>query len=291
MATLALCGATPNWQIDANQQPFTVRVGPRVDFAWGASSAMPNVPSGNLLVRWKGYVKVPTSGAWRFGARSDDGVRIWVNKATPDATNRDVDIWTDQSALPTATQWSANAVTGLTAGTWYPIQVDYYAKKPAGQANELGGITVYAKPDGQSGDGTPLDASQLSSDPETLPHGWPGQRRSRRLARLLRAVVSTSQVVAYDTSGQPHTYTWTGSFYDDALRRLRPSRQLLDGGYCNGGSGRAAPLDPVAQRVRDDPQIPGDHRDRLPRLTHDPNRALAELRIEPSSYLRHGISS
>src|SRR5262249_50302703 len=44
---------------------------------------------------------------------------------------------------------------------------------------------------------------------------------------------------------------------------------------------------PVGQGAFLDPQVPRHRRDRLARLPHDAHRALAKLRLEPTSRLRH----
>ena len=49
----------------------------------------------------------------------------------------------------------------------------------------------------------------------------------------------------------------------------------------------SVPGGPFPQGPLVDPQVPGDLRDRLPGLPHDPNRTLPELRIELPACLWH----
>jgi CubicO group peptidase (beta-lactamase class C family) len=53
----------------------------------------------------------------------------------------------------------------------------------------------------------------------------------------------------------------------------------------------AVTVHPVAQRPRVDPKVPGHLSDRLPRLAHDPDSALTELRVVLPSCLWHHHSS
>ena len=68
----------------------------------------------NFSVRWEGTVIPPTTGAYIFSFKADDGVRLWVNNVLI------INKWFDQSAT------SYSATVNLTQGQNVPIKVEYY---------------------------------------------------------------------------------------------------------------------------------------------------------------------
>jgi hypothetical protein len=69
----------------------------------------------NFAVRWQGYVKIQTTGQYVFTARGDDGMRLKVNN------NQVINQWQVQGA----TSYNSAPIQ-LTAGSWVPVQLDYY---------------------------------------------------------------------------------------------------------------------------------------------------------------------
>ena len=69
----------------------------------------------NFAIRWQGYVKIETTGQYIFTPRGDDGVRLKVNG------NQVINQWQVQGATSFST-----APIQLTAGSWVPLQLDYY---------------------------------------------------------------------------------------------------------------------------------------------------------------------
>ena len=65
-------------------------------------------------IRWTGYVKADYTGTYTFYTVSDDGARLYVNGSTV------INSWIDQG--PT----EHSGTIALTAGQWYPIQLDFY---------------------------------------------------------------------------------------------------------------------------------------------------------------------
>jgi acetyl esterase/lipase len=93
---------------------LATRVDSTVNFNWGANAPMSSVPKDNFSVRWTGKVKVPTTGSYTFGFNGDDGYRVYVNGIQL------INSWVDQSAT-----YKTGKIS-LTAGTQYPIVVEYY---------------------------------------------------------------------------------------------------------------------------------------------------------------------
>lgn len=64
-----------NRDLDGN--PRLVRNDENVDFNWGAGSPDSRIPDDNFSARWTQRINF-ARGTYRFFARSDDGVRVWV---------------------------------------------------------------------------------------------------------------------------------------------------------------------------------------------------------------------
>ena len=59
--------------------PVLVRNDDEIDFDWGTESPGPGVPRDDFSVRWTREQEFDRSGTYRFSARVDDGVRLWVD--------------------------------------------------------------------------------------------------------------------------------------------------------------------------------------------------------------------
>ena len=57
----------------------TRRLDSQVDFGWGGGGPAPGVSADNFSVRWIGYIKIDTAGAYTFYTESDDGNRLYVD--------------------------------------------------------------------------------------------------------------------------------------------------------------------------------------------------------------------
>lgn len=82
---------------------------------WGTASAGGALPADNWSLRMTGLITFPQSGTYTLQARSDDGVRIWVD----DALN--VNRWVGQAATDT----TGTALT-VTAGETKRIRIEYF---------------------------------------------------------------------------------------------------------------------------------------------------------------------
>lgn len=59
--------------------PVLTRLDPVVDFGWASSSPAPGVPADGFSVRWSGSIEARKTGPLILYARSDDGVRLWID--------------------------------------------------------------------------------------------------------------------------------------------------------------------------------------------------------------------
>lgn len=101
-----------------NNKDFTgtaiERIDPQINFVWGYQQPYILIDADTYSVVWQGYIKPPQSQIYTFYARSDDGVRVWVDNTLL------INNWNDQSA---------REKTGdilLMAEKKYPIRIEYY---------------------------------------------------------------------------------------------------------------------------------------------------------------------
>lgn len=93
--------------------PKLTRTDARVDFDWnGAPGA--GLPATDFSARWTGTFTPKTTGDFTLAARTDDGVRVFVDDKIA------IDAWTDRGAVTDLKS------IRLEAGRTYRIRVDYY---------------------------------------------------------------------------------------------------------------------------------------------------------------------
>ncbi|MBL7145178.1 MAG: carbohydrate binding domain-containing protein, partial [Phycisphaerae bacterium] len=91
------------------------RVDPQIDFDWGdPGSPDPSVGDDNFSVRWSGQVEAAFTETYTFYARTDDGVRLWVEGLQL------IDNWVDRSATEN------RGTIDLVAGQIYSVVMEYY---------------------------------------------------------------------------------------------------------------------------------------------------------------------
>ena len=90
------------------------RTDKRIDFSWGANAPDAAVGVDSFSVRWTGEVEAAFTETYRFYARADDGVRLWVNGVQL------VNAWIDQGA----TEYSGTVA--MVAGNTYSVVMEMY---------------------------------------------------------------------------------------------------------------------------------------------------------------------
>lgn len=93
------------------------RIDPTINFDWVKGSPMSGIQSNNFSVRWSGYIVPKNTETYTFYAKTDDGVRVWVNGILV------INSWFDHSA---STEYSGRI--SLLASQKYSIKVEYYEK-------------------------------------------------------------------------------------------------------------------------------------------------------------------
>jgi len=108
----------PNWQatywnnMELSGAPVLVRNESDLSHDWGSGSPAPGVNNDHFSARWTRWVDFG-AGRYRFNARVDDGVRLWVSNSLL------IDQWRDQPA----TEYSGEIY--LTDGPT-PIRMEFY---------------------------------------------------------------------------------------------------------------------------------------------------------------------
>jgi hypothetical protein len=133
------------WRADyfANQtlsgSPVLSRYDQDINFYWGEGSPGSGIPADNFSARWT-RDEWFDNGTYRFTARSDDGLRVWVGEELV------IDAWYDQQA-----SWMIRDVY-VSQGI-HTVRVEYY---------EHGGrVLCQQKPRGRTGAGAHRPGHQL----------------------------------------------------------------------------------------------------------------------------------
>ena len=68
------------------ERKVLTRVDSRIHFSWYNKGPAPGMNESDYSIRWTGRIKTPKSGKYKFSAKVDDGIRLWVdNKKIMDA--------------------------------------------------------------------------------------------------------------------------------------------------------------------------------------------------------------
>lgn len=192
-AYFATCdSASATWQAGA---PVLVPNDTEVNFDWGDGTPGPMVGSENFCARWTGYLTVPASGAYTFGAASAAGARVQVG---PDVV---LDRWTSGATWPTP-NYAATA-TQLAAGTQVPVTIEFHAR------TGIAGVKLFVQGPGLASAGERLDPNWLTPDAPALPRGWAVSADLDGALAYTRARVSEASVTVFDASGAGHVFTAT----------------------------------------------------------------------------------
>jgi hypothetical protein len=100
--------------IGLSGSPTFTRCESSINYSWGSSGPGNGVPNDNFSVRWTGNFNF-NAGTYTFTARSDDGIRVWLDGSLI------VDAWKDQS--PTTYQ-----ATRTLSAAEHLIKVEYYER-------------------------------------------------------------------------------------------------------------------------------------------------------------------
>lgn len=109
------------------QKAFS-RIDPAISFNWDRRSPGEGLSRSYYSIRWTGKLLAPTTGAYVFFAKVNDGIRVWVGDKLV------LDSWQLNSYK------HYNGTIALKAGQYYDLRVDYF------NAIEWGEINLFWKP-------------------------------------------------------------------------------------------------------------------------------------------------
>jgi RHS repeat-associated protein len=183
---------------------FLTRTDQDFNINWGNGAPTPNGPTDQYMVRWSGFFTPTVSDTYKFGAASNDGVKITVNSTVA------VNAWNDHGPSPVI--WDSGSGISLTGGQTYPVTVDYYKDS---HANDSGSaqLALYADPINTLVPGLDpstylVNPNSLSPGAQVLPDGWNlGASASGNLG-YDSAIISSSSVVLRDSTGLTHEYKY-----------------------------------------------------------------------------------
>ena len=177
------------------------RTDSKLYFNWGGGGPAPGLQSDNFMVRWTGYITVPTSGSYTLGAWADDGVRIKVNNGGLFGTdeNQVLNQWQDQSG----TYWGS--ATNLPGGKAVPITIEYF--------EHGGGAAFGLRIQGNGYADQEVPVSWLTPKASALPDAWRMGVDVDGNINYERLRVVGQNAILEDSTRNVHEYTWTGSGY------------------------------------------------------------------------------
>jgi len=175
-----------------------VRSDQKLSFNWGSGAPSPGLPSDKFLVRWKGYLTVPTTGSYTLGANADDGVRIKLGTGAFGADETVFDGWT----YAAGDRWGTAKT--LPAGQPIPITIEY------AEATHAASFNLLVRGTGLSEQEMPV--SWLAPNANVLPDGWELGLGEGDVEYEKLQVQSNSAILS-DSTGQKHEYTWKNNSY------------------------------------------------------------------------------
>ncbi len=185
----------PNYEIRANTPLVFATKVPTVNANWASGSLVPydvGVYSDNMIVTYSGFVTIPTTGQYRFGGSSDDGIRVRLGGKEVAAN------WAHHGWLET---WSAPMA--FEAGQIVPIQLEFFEGG--------GGAAVNLQWDGPAGLGI-IPGTYLTSSASVVPQGWGlSIDPEGDIPYEALNLKSNGNAELVDSDSFVHVYTWTGS--------------------------------------------------------------------------------
>ena len=182
------------------------RVDPTVEFSFGAEPADPTLSGEAFAIRWNGSVVATETGDYEFVVRSENGVRLWVNRdgrssgrdrESSDGDEPNIDAWVSSGTEPR--EHKANVF--LLGGRAYPVRLEMFRFK-----DKTASVTLKWKP--PHGTLRTIPAASLSSTrvpPTTVVRtpfppddGSSGYERGTTISKAWQQAVSAAAIQAAD---------------------------------------------------------------------------------------------
>lgn len=176
-----------------------VRNDSKLSFNWGGGGPASGLQSDKFLAKWTGYVTVPSSASYAFGATGDDGVRVKLNNGFLGAEQTIINSWQDQDG----TVWSSPI--SLSGGQQVPITIEYFEN--TGNARFALRIHNTEYPDQE------IPVSWLTPKAIALPDAWQLGVDVDGDVSYERIRFAGDNIILEDATRTTHEYKWTGSGY------------------------------------------------------------------------------
>ncbi|MDB5168991.1 MAG: hypothetical protein JWO41_347 [Candidatus Saccharibacteria bacterium] len=177
------------------RQPFLSRNDTTVNFDWGVGSPIPGAPSDRFAVRWTGFITVPQDDSYTYCVASDDGMRLSFDNVVYRES------WQDQGG-----NQYCGAALGWKAGETHAVTLEYYENG--------GGAAVHFQVAYANRAADIVPATWLTPSVKSVPDGWTlGIDPDGNVSYEAMQVAGSGNVTLYDSTGEKHLYTWTGSAY------------------------------------------------------------------------------
>ncbi|MFJ2369568.1 PA14 domain-containing protein [Microbacterium sp. NPDC087665] len=175
--------------------PVMVRTDSAASFDWGFEAPGPALANDHYLAQWAGFIRVPhASSQWRFGVRSDDGIRLWVDNT------RIVDRWAGGSGN---VEWSANQNVSTAE---VQLLLEYY------EATGAAYVELWADDLADSAGPVIVPPSWFTTKRTTIAEGWTSSTPIAGDATAwAKAAIEPQAVILTDTTGGSHTYSRTSN--------------------------------------------------------------------------------
>lgn len=173
----------------------------KLNLNFGTGGPAPGLRTDNFLVRWTGYLTVPTGGSYTLGMSGDDGARIKLNSGPLGAEETVLNFW---SYTGMANRWGEKATT-LQANVPMPITIDY--SEVTGPASFR---LLIRMPNGTEEE---MPATWLTPQANILPEQWKLGMDADGNVAYERIRIGTNSVILEDSTRSTHEYTYTNGGY------------------------------------------------------------------------------
>ena len=189
-------GTPPTFPSNGTDGLFLTRTDPLMSFQWYGNVPVANGPQADWMTRWTGFLTVPATGNYTFGAQHMDGAAITVNGTQVYSQ------WHDNASFTA----DFGTAISLTAGQTVPIQVDYYH-----HTTQLDLFQLLVEPLGGASEVVP--STWLTPQAQTLPTGWTLGVDPDGTVAYTHLTANTSNVILSNASGDTYDYSWNGTGY------------------------------------------------------------------------------
>jgi len=141
-----------NGILDASDPVLVTRKETSFDQNWGFGAPSPVITPDRFFANFKGYLTVPTSGAYTFWRSNDDVLNVWVNNGTQVV--------------------SSPSVSGMSAAGSYTFAANQPVPIEAYLYEALGGASMQVWLTGPGMPLQPIPATWLTQTVDVLPRGW-----------------------------------------------------------------------------------------------------------------------